>query len=96
MEKLKCVKHQWKKLKEPSIILIDTLERKSAKYYMSECTICGKREEIMDKRTQAKVSPKYQLKANQRYLIGNKGNFSQYLVPEDSIFIIKEPVKKES
>ena len=94
MEK-KCKKHQWKKLKEPSVILVDTVKLESAKYNMCKCTICDKHDEIMDRRTRAKVGFKYKLKAKQRYLIGNNGKFAQYMVEEDSLFIIKQPEPKK-
>ena len=91
IEKKSC-KHQWKKLKADSIILLDTEKKEAAKYYKSKCTQCGEISEIIDKRTRAQVTKKYILKANQKYLIGNNGKFAQYLVPEDSIFVIKEKV----
>tara|TARA_R110000744_G_scaffold282556_5_gene394241 strand:- start:209 stop:535 length:327 start_codon:yes stop_codon:yes gene_type:complete len=93
---MKC-RHHWKKLKRESVVLIDTIEKQAAKYHTYECTQCQKIEERIDRRTTTIIGEKYKLKANQRYLIGNKGSFSPYLVPEDSLFVIKpvEPKKED-
>lgn len=90
MKKVKCKKHQWKKdIKKPSVILLDTFEKESATYYTFQCSLCKDVDERIDKRTRKKIKEKFLLKAKQRYLIGNRGNFAPYLVEEDSLFIIK-------
>ena len=87
----KCKNCHWKiDYKIPSTVLIDTLEKESAKYNTYTCTQCNKIAERIDKRTRKKVKEKYLLLANQRYLIGNRGNFVPYLVAENSLFIIQE------